>query len=237
MDATEVPPTNVKMMAPPSVSGSSGSGSAGAGQGVAAPAGIAMPMIYPPPYPCGWWPQQATVSYGGTREGHKVEDISGYPFQVATVTVDLQSKAVTNGNVQLEDNVNRSTYPLIDQATAQRRLQSGGRNPIWDYGNGTKSIKVHIKTLEVVWMRYDTWSEGTSQTYYLPGLLATGTVDRGDGNTQEAYRTVMPLLQDDAFDFGNGYGGGPMPYAAGGAVNVLPQPVPAPEKPSAPRTP
>ena len=190
---------------------SSGAGRGGVGFAVAAPAagiavpdkplppaaGNAAPSIYPSP--C-WWPVQATVTYPGERDGRKIADSYGADMNTTSIAVDLRSKQVVNGYVQLDEAMERSSYPLIDQETAKRRLQSGGRNPIWPWGNESGNIKVRLKTIDLVWMRYDAWQDGTSDTYYLPGLRANGSVERGPGMETEEYKTIIPLLADDAFE-------------------------------------
>lgn len=155
-------------------------------------------MMYP--NPCGWWPMQINVVYSGTRDGKQIVDASGYPFQNATITVDLSSKNVVGGYIQLDEATERSSYPLIDAETTKKRLQSGGLNPVYPWGE-TSTIKVALSTLTVVWMRYDSWQDGTNHTYYLPALLATGKINRGmKGQEAEDYRTLVPLVADDAFD-------------------------------------
>ncbi|MFZ2804380.1 MAG: hypothetical protein WA001_04090 [Patescibacteria group bacterium] len=152
--------------------------------------------------PCGgYFPQTVTVVYGGMREGKKVVDTNGNPFQEDSVTVSLDTKDVTGGNLQVEENVDRANYPLIDQATAMKRLQSGGQNPVYPWGSEGGTIKVNLANYEIVWMRYDAWEDNDNQTYYLPALLATGTVDRDiKGQAPESYSTLVPLVADSAFD-------------------------------------
>ncbi len=199
--------------------------------------GAATATIYP--YPCGGWQETATVVYGGMREGRAVTDAYGNPQQSATVTIALATKQVAGGNLQLDQNVDRSSYPLIDIDSAKKRLQSGGRNPIWPWGSETGTIKVHLTKIDVVWMRFDNWANGVSETYFIPGLRATGTVDRGVvGSSPEDYQTVIPLVDDSAFDQ-NQTSPSPVPLPAtggggvvsggvvsGGAVEILPSTAP-----------
>lgn len=150
------------------------------------------------PYPCGGWTTQVTLVYPASHEGTAVTDAYGNPASNATITISLATKEVTGGYVQLEGTSERSAYPLIDADAAKRRLQSGGRNPVYAYGE--KNIVVHLKTIALVWMRYDSWKNDTHETYDLPALLATGTVDRGiKDQPAEDYRTIVPLLKDDSF--------------------------------------
>lgn len=211
---------------------SAGVGRGGVGLAVAEPAvgiavpdkpqppatGNAAPAIYPSP--C-WWPIQATVTYPGEREGRKIADSYGADMNTTSLAVDLRTKQVVNGYIQLDENMERSSYPLIDEAAARRRLQSGGRNPVWPWGNETGNIKVRLKTLKLVWMRHDAWLNGTSDTYYLPGLRATGSVERGEGMEPEEYRTIVPLLADDAFEDAAPPAPAPLPM---GDVKTLPVP-------------
>jgi hypothetical protein len=125
-------------------------------------------------------------------------DAYGNPQSKAYVTITLGSNEVQGANVQLDESFERSTYALIDAETAKRRLASGGRNPL--YGWGTKNIVVHLKTAELVWMRYDNWVNGQRDVYVLPGLAVSGTVDRGEKQDwTEEYRTVIPLVKDESF--------------------------------------
>ena len=188
--------------------------------------GEAMPTIYP--YPCGGWQETVTVVYGGMRDGRPVTDAYGNPQQSATVTVNLSTKGVSGGYLQLDQNMDRSAYPLIDAATARKRLQSGGQNPVWPWGSENRTIKVRVTKIEIVWIRYDSWQNGATQTYFIPGLRATGTVDRGIAGSQpEEYRTVVPLVNDSAFDQETT----PFPESrGGGAVQIFPAPEPVPAK-------
>jgi hypothetical protein len=156
------------------------------------------PAMYPSP--CNWWPQQISVYYNTTREGLPVVEVGGWPNRSNSVTVDLRTKQVTNGVLQLDQTFERSSYPLIDLATATQKLMTGGTNPMYSWGvEGTKT-HVTISSVQLVWMRYDSWVSGHMETYYLPALAAMGTVDRGmkDQPTEE-YRTSVPLVADAAF--------------------------------------
>jgi hypothetical protein len=167
-------------------------------KGVATPDASATPTIYP--NPCGWWPQQVSVVYPNTKEGKAISDPYGNNSVAATITVNLDTNQVTNGNVMLDESTVRSSYPLIDVDTAKRRLESGGRNPVYPWGSESGNITVHLKTIEVVWMRYDSWNNNANETYYLPALLAKGTLNRGKGYATEDYQTIIPLLKDDVFE-------------------------------------
>ncbi|MBU1348547.1 hypothetical protein KJ781_00565, partial [Patescibacteria group bacterium] len=71
----------------------------------------------------------------------------------------------------------------------------------------------------LVFMWYDAWSEGTNETYLIPALAGTGEATYPDGRTEE-YRTIIPLVTDDAFE-----DSGPieiMPMPAVDAVQVTP---------------
>lgn len=186
------------------------------------PAGDADLLIYPSP--CDWYPQEITVFYGTSREGLPVTDAGGWPRRMSSVSVSLVDYTVSGGNVEFEGALQRSAYPLIDRETARTRLEAGGRNPVWSWGPEGGSISVIIDRIDLAWMRYDVWREGGMETYYLPALAASGLVDRRiEGQEPEAYHTVIPLVSDDAFDFGEFDGPFPMP-----------RPLPAQVSPSAP---
>ena len=171
------------------------------------------PTIWPSP--CGWDYSQVTVTYPETRGGQSVVHLGGYPAFAGSVVVDLRNKRVSSVSLMLDRPSERSAYPLIDAATAKRRLQAGGLNPVWPYSD-SGSIKVMIEKVELVWLRHESWKEGSSQTFDLPALLATGNVKRGDKDASEPYRTVVPLLTDDALDesidWEGGSGGVPVPF-------------------------
>lgn len=159
------------------------------------------PSIYPSP--CGNWSPQVTVVYGGSYEARPILDMWGNPYRSTNIVVDRVTNKVTNGSLQLDDTFSRSAYPLISVETARKRLQSGGRNPVYPWGTEEGNVRVTVKNIAIVWIRYETWNAGASQLYYLPGLLATGTVQRGNAaDAGEEYRTVVSLVNDDAFDDG-----------------------------------
>lgn len=185
------------------------------------------PAIWPSP--CGWWPETAMVKYGGMREGKAVTDAYGNPMWTANVNVMVNAPAleINGGNLQLDQQVIRSPYPLIDAETAKKRLQSGGRNPVWPWGSESGTIKVRMAAISIVWIRYDSWENGSNATYLIPGLLATGTVNRGiKGQTEEPFRTVIPLVDDSAFEESIGT---PTPVPLG--MPALPATAPAAQKP------
>ncbi|MCI0479049.1 hypothetical protein L0Y59_00690 [Candidatus Uhrbacteria bacterium] len=145
-----------------------------------------------------WWPSyQANVLYEGTRDGKRIQDAGGWPWRAANVSIEMKSKTVTGGSIYLARDVDSSQYPLISKEEAEKRLRSGGRNPLWSWEGGT--VKVHLKTVDVVWMRYDAWRDGMNETFLLPALAASGDATYPDGRTDE-YRTIIPLVTDDAFE-------------------------------------
>ena len=172
-----------------------------------AAAGNATSLIYPSP--CGWYPQEATVFYGSSLEGRSVVDSGGWPFRLSSVQVSLSDYSVRGGNVQMSQGMDRSAYPLISREEAMKRLEAGGRNPV--YGWGTEDVNVTIGTAELAWMRFDSWKDNRQESYYLPALAVRGTIDRNtQGQEPEPYYTVVSLVADDAFDLGEG-GGVPVP--------------------------
>ncbi|MFH1078494.1 MAG: hypothetical protein V1745_04430 [Patescibacteria group bacterium] len=145
-----------------------------------------------------WWPSsQVTVYYEGSRDGKRIQDAGGWPWRAANVTIDVTDKSVSSGSIVLNRGTESSQYPLISKEEAEKRLHSGGRNPlyVWESGN----VSVHIKTLDLVWMRYDSWSAGANETYLIPALAGSGTATYPDGREEE-YRTIIPLVTDDAFE-------------------------------------
>lgn len=165
-------------------------------------------------YPC-WYPQQVSVTFGAVRNGRNINDASGSPFTNLSVTIDITSKAVLGGSAWLDQDVDGSRYQLIDRDTAIKRLKAGGRNPIWPWGSGT-DIAVKITSVDLVWMRYDSWDEksGTA-TYFIPALAGSGTVEYAKDNVQQ-YRTIVPLVADDAFEPVKSPGPVPLQGASGG---------------------
>lgn len=180
--------------------GSSGSAALDAAVSNVAPP--AKPSIMP--YPCGGWSSYVSVLYGGTREGKRVVEVDGSPFRGTSLQVDTEAYHVTSGLIQLDQNMDRSSYALIDQNRAKAQLQSGGLNPVWPWGSERNTIIVHLTKIEQVWMHYASWHDGQNTTYYIPALLASGTVDRGmqltKGSSAETYTALVPLLTDDAFE-------------------------------------
>lgn len=149
-------------------------------------------------YPCSY-PVQATVTFPSVRNGREVRDVSGWPVAAMTVTIDINSKLVMSGYGWLDRDVDASSYPLMDRDAAIKRLKSGGRNPIWPWGDGT-NVAVKITSVDLVWMRYDSWNDKDGNaTYFIPALAGTGTVEYEKGQSQP-YRTVVPLVADDAFE-------------------------------------
>jgi hypothetical protein len=204
----------VKMMAPPSTAPAAPT-KAGTVSAIAV-----KPGIYPmPPYPCRYFPVQANVYYGSTREGKPVVDMGGWPSRLSSVSVDTQTFTVMGGNVVFAEDVQRSSYPLLDQATVLERLKAGGRNPVYPWGSETKDITVTIDKIELAWLRYDSWDGNQPQTYYLPAIAASGHVDRGmTGQEPEEYHTTVALVKDDAFgDVAPEPGPMPVPYMMQGS--------------------
>lgn len=152
--------------------------------------------------PCWYQTNQATVIFNGQKDGRSISDLSGWPFRSIYITIDVKAKNVSSGNIWLNRETEVSKYPLISQAEAEKRLRAGGRNPIWPwYGNENDGVdlKVNLKKIELVWMRYDVWIENKSDVYLIPALSAEGEVEYS-ADRKEAYRTIVPLVADDAFE-------------------------------------
>lgn len=150
-------------------------------------------------YPCSF-PIQTTVTFPSVRNGREIRDVSGWPIAAMTVTIDNNSKLVMGGYGWLDRDTDASSYALIDRDAAIKRLKSGGRNPIWPWGDGT-DVTVKITSVELVWMRYDSWNDKDGNaTYFIPALAGTGTVEYEKGQTQPYYHTVVPLVADDSFE-------------------------------------
>jgi hypothetical protein len=209
-------PEPVPYMMEESSAGASGGGVAGqtVGVGTVAPAVVAPDTVAPNVKmiaPCGWYSQQVTVSYTARMNGKDVRDASGWPQRAMSVQIDLATKTVMGGNMWLGMQTEASRYPLLSSEEAAKRLAAGGRNPIYPwYGGDVKNITVTISSVSLAWMRYDAWSEGKNETYFVPALAAEGTVSY-DGKQQDAYRTIVPLVADDAF---------------GENVDIYPKPMP-----------
>ncbi len=182
--------------------------------------------------PCGdWYPQQVTVTYTAQVDTRNVHDAGGWPFRAISIQIDIATKEVTGGNVWLSPETDSSRYPLISSADALKRLKDGGRNPIYPYyaGDDVKEITVRIESASLVWMRYDAWQNNQQQTYFVPALAAEGTVSY-TSERSDVYRTVVPLVADDAF------GGTDQPTIVPmGAVKVS-EPASAPAMMPAPAT-
>lgn len=166
-----------------------------AGTAASEPATDAKMMIAP----CGWYPQQITVSYTARIGARNIHDVGGWPFRAISVQIDLHSKQVTGGNVWLTPEMDSSRYPLISAEEAMKRLQAGGRSPIYPYyDENVKEIKVTIERTSLGWMRYDAWSNNRTETYFVPALIAEGTVMYSN-DRKDPYKTIVPLVADDAF--------------------------------------
>lgn len=176
-------------VAPDSVSaGSVGVGSAAPGTSMIAPC---------------WFPyNQVTVYFDAVNEGRSIHDLNGWPFRSIYITINVKDKQVVNGNIWLDRDSEASKYKLISKEDAQKKLQNGGRNPIWPwYGNeyDDRNIDVRIEKIELAWMRYDVWVENKNETYLVPALAATGKVEYSKDRI-EPYRTIVPLVADEAFE-------------------------------------
>jgi hypothetical protein len=172
--------------------------SAGANAGVTVDPAMPSTMIYPSP--CNWWPQQVSVFYNTTREGLPVVEIGGWPNRSNSLTVDIRTKQVTNGVLQLDQRLDRSEYPLVSSETAMKKLMAGGTSPAYSWGTEKQNVKVTIEKVQLVWMRYDSWASGAHDTFYLPALAASGTIVRDTpGHQPEEYKTSVPLVDDSAF--------------------------------------
>jgi hypothetical protein len=148
--------------------------------------------------PCGGYPQVISITYPLLFNGQEVYDMGGWPSSGISLQVDLSSKQVTGGNIWPMPDTDSSTYPLIGADEAMKRLSTGGRNPLYWYGEDVTAVRITIDKVTLAWMRYDAWDQDGSKTFFLPALRGTGTQDYGNGKT-DAYNTIVPLVADDAF--------------------------------------
>jgi hypothetical protein len=191
-----------------------------AAEGRVAPEDAKM-MIYPSP--CGY-PIQVTVYYPDVRDGMSTVDTGGWMSRKANIQIDIKDNSIVGGNVMLPASEDSSSYPLISSDDAMKRLMTGGNNPVygWYDGSGTAEVRATISSVKLGWMRHDSWDNGMTKTYFLPALLAEGTVDRGSDQVEpEKYYTVVPLVADAAFQTNSS----PIMYLKGGA-----DPAPAPKQ-------
>lgn len=182
-------------------------------------------MIYPSP--CGY-PIQVSVYYPDMRDGMPVSDMGGWPSRKASIQIDIKDNSVVGGNVMLDTEQDASSYSLISSEDAMKRLMAGGNNPVygWYDGTGVKEVRATISSVKLGWMRHDSWEEGISKVYYLPALIAEGTVDRGNNSSEpEIYHTVVPLVADSEFQTSPS----PIMYmkAEPAVIDVAPAPTPA----------
>jgi hypothetical protein len=186
-------------------------------------------MIWPSP--CGY-PIQVTVYYPDVRDNMSTVDAGGWASRKASIQIDISNNSIVGGNVMLPSNEDSSAYPLISSEEAMKRLMAGGNNPIygWYDGSGVKEVRATISTVKLGWMRHDSWENNAMKTYFLPALLAEGTIDRGNSNQTEPekYYTVVPLVADAAFQTNNT----PIMYMRGvadpAATDMAPTPAVAP---------
>lgn len=149
--------------------------------------------------PCGmWYPQVTSITYPSVMNGKNVYDMGSWPSAGISLQINLNEKKVNGGNIWLAPDVDSSKYSLITTEEATKRLMAGGRNPLYVYNEGVKEVKATIETAHIAWMRYDSWSQDGTDTYFLPALYATGKQDFGDGKSQE-YHTIVPLVSDESF--------------------------------------
>lgn len=189
-------------------------------------------MIWPSP--CGY-PIQVTVYYPDVRDNMSTVDAGGWASRKASIQIDISNNSIVGGNVMLPSNEDSSAYPLISSEEAMKRLMAGGNNPVygWYDGSGVKEVRATISTVKLGWMRHDSWENNTMKTYFLPALLAEGTIDRGTPNQTEPekYYTVVPLVADAAFQANNT----PIMYMRGvadpAAADMAPTPAVAPATP------
>ena len=133
--------------------------------------------------PCFWYPRTVNIVYPDVRDGKRVTDAwSGYPQQALTITVSLDTYEVTGGYANLPTSLEASSYPMIDKGAVEEALKKGGRSAYYGWGKKGTRVQIQYNKFEQVVMRYDSWKDNKNETYFVPALLATGTVDAGDGN-------------------------------------------------------
>jgi hypothetical protein len=146
--------------------------------------------------PCFWYPRTVNIVYPDVRDGKRVTDAwSGYPQQALTITVSLDTYEVTGGYANLPTSLEASSYPMIDKGAVEEALKKGGRSAYYGWGKKGTRVQIQYNKFEQVVMRYDSWKDNKNETYFVPALLATGTVDAGDGNGLQDYRTIVPLIK------------------------------------------
>lgn len=187
--------------------------------------------------PCFWYPRSVNIVYPDKRDGKRVTDAwSGYPQQALTITVSLDTYEVTGGYANLPTSLEASSYPMIDKGAVEEALKKGGRSPYYGWGKKGTRVQVQYNAFEQVVMRYDSWKDNKNETYFVPALLATGKVDAGDGNGLQDYRTIVPLIKAEFLEEmptpimymkGEATDG-----SAGGVVNTMIAPAPAPVPPT-----
>lgn len=133
------------------------------------------------------------VVFAASRDRQSVVDDAGRPVPEAVIEV-TDNGTPARGWFVIPRQMDRSNYPALNASDIQKRLRSGGTNIAGIAGGGVVTISRFALGL----YRYRITQDAVIRTYYLPALLAEGTVTR-TGGFKTPYATAVPLVHDDAF--------------------------------------
>ncbi|MEN9558374.1 MAG: hypothetical protein RL141_743 [Candidatus Parcubacteria bacterium] len=130
-----------------------------------------------------------TVAFAASRDEQPAMIETGHSFPAAEFQLD--KVGIREAFMALPVRLDRSNYPSITSGEVLTRLRMGGTSPLF---NTSPATVITITDFSMVLYRH---LGADGRIYYLPSLRAEGTVR--NGNRQDSYITLIPLIQDSAF--------------------------------------
>lgn len=141
------------------------------------------------------FPARQAVQYNLNQDGMEVYDERGQPSAAAELVVHAETNTVESGWFHLIQDVDRSNYPVKTERDFFEQLKTGGLRGTEPYP-ANAAITLHAFSRGLY--QHTAEVNGIQRTYFIPGVHASGKIQRSDGTT-EPFQTFVPLLREDAY--------------------------------------
>jgi hypothetical protein len=141
------------------------------------------------------FPSRQTIRFQMTQDDQLVYDETGSGDAIAEIVVRTDTMKVESGMIELAKELDRSNYPVKTQSQALRELRLGGIRGSEGLAAGDR---VTITEFSFALYRHDAAQNGALRTYFIPSLVANGTIAYASGGTAP-YATLVPLVSDESY--------------------------------------
>jgi len=141
------------------------------------------------------FPSRHTIRFQMTVDDQLVYGPEGTGSWVAEIVVRADTMKVESGTIELARELDRSNYAVKSQAEVLQGLRMGGVRGIEGLAPGDR---VTVEHFSYALYRHDVSVDGVLRTFFIPALVAQGTVAYAGGGSAP-YTTLEPLVSNGSY--------------------------------------